>query len=431
MFLTLEQFLRHFPCINITKTQFTKQFKVMYSSPQTLDEIFSMVPTARGKPIIKDPEHDKRYINRDKLIEYFYEIIIRNRHRYLKLFYEAYFEFKDPDTMKWNGINIFTPKPELDYDVISLQKNDASRRLIRNLFYMELLHLTKVTNTVKSHISFWEALDNMYNKLQLEDRFFAPSSVDLFLRDKGTKREQKSGVKEINHHNLFYLLQAYQPKASIFNPYSIKWTMDNIINSFLGYSGKSIFTPVLSWGSYLTAFMHSDYQEYVGVDVMPSVCHKVEFLADWYSKKDPIYNKSVTIRCQPSESLLYDQGFLRRYRNHFDVILVCPPYYDMEIYHEGEQSLDLYPSYNEWLKKYWEQTVKMCCKVTKKGGIFAMIINDYKSLEGEQYPLVKDLSNKVTSCYKFLEGFYLQNRTSPLRVNTKDRTERLFIYRKI
>ena len=235
MFLTLEQFLRHFPCINITKSQFTKQFKVMYSSPQTLDEIFSMVPTARGKPIIKDPEHDKRYINRDKLIEYFYEIIIRNRHRYLKLFYEAYFEFKDPDTMKWNGINIFTPKPELDYDVISLQKNDASRRLIRNLFYMELLHLTKVTNTVKSHISFWEALDNMYNKLQLEDRFFAPSSVDLFLRDKGTKREQKSGVKEINHHNLFYLLQAYQPKASIFNPYSIKWTMDNIINSFLGY----------------------------------------------------------------------------------------------------------------------------------------------------------------------------------------------------
>ena len=432
MFLTSDQFLNHFPCINISKKDFIKKFTVMYSTPQTLKEIFDLVPTSRGKPLIKDPTIDKRYINKERLIEYFYEIIIRNRHTYLKFFYEAYFEFKDPDDMRWEGVDIFTSKPELDYDVISLQKNDSSRRLIRNLFYMELLHLTKVTNTVKSHVSFWEALDNMYNKLQLEDRFFAPSSIDLFLRNKGTKKEKESGVSEINYNNLFYLLQAYQPKASIFNPYSIKWILNEVINGYLGYNGKSIFTPVLSWGSYLTAFMHSDYQEYVGVDVMPSVCDKVDFLANWYGSKDQKYaSKSVKIRCQPSETLLHDKMFLSKYKDHFDVILVCPPYYDMEIYHEGDQSIDTYPSYDEWLLKYWEQTVNACCKVTKKGGIFAMIANDYKTLDGENFPLVQDLSNKVSNCYRFINGFYLQNRTSPLRVNAKDRTERLFIYRKI
>ena len=44
---------------------------------------------------------------------------------------------------------------------------------------------------------------------------------------------------EINYNTLFYLLQAYQPKASIFNPYSIKWIMDQVIDHYLGYKGKS------------------------------------------------------------------------------------------------------------------------------------------------------------------------------------------------
>lgn len=430
MFLTLDKFLDHFPPINMTKKDFADSFTVMYSVPQSLTDIFSLVPAKRG-PIIKKPETDKRYINRDAVIEYFYEIIIRNRRKYLQCFYEAYFQFKDPDSMKWKGINLLSEKKELEYPVISLQKNDPSRRLIRNLFYLELLHLTEVTNTVKSHVSFWGALDNMYNKLQLEDRFFAPSSIDLFLRDKGTKREQKSGVREINYNNLFYLLQAYQPKASIFNPYSIKWIMDNVIDHYLGYKGKAIFTPVLSWGSYLSAFMHSDYTEYVGVDVMPSVCDKVEFLADWYREKPKYQHKNTKIFCQPSETLLTDRRFLDEYSEHFDSILVCPPYYDMEIYHEGPQSIDLYPNYEQWLKMYWGQTVKACCKVTKKGGIFAMIANDYKTLDGEHFSLVNDLDDQVSSCYQLIQTYYLQNRTSPLRVNAKDRTERLFIYRKL
>jgi hypothetical protein len=427
MFLTLEKFLDHFPPIHMTKKEFSHNFTVMYSHPQTLAEIFDLVPTKRGKPIIKNPETDKRYLNRERVEEYFYEIIVRNREKYLTCFYESYFKFKNPDTMKWTGIDLLSEK-----ELISLQKNDPSRRLIRNLFYLELLDLTKVTNTVKSRVSFWGALDNMYNELRLEDRFFAPSSIDLFLRDKGTKREQRSGVKEINYNNLFYLLQAYQPKASIFNPYSIKWTMDNVLDHYLGYSGKSIFTPVLSWGSYLMAFMHSDYQEYVGVDVMPGVCDKVEFLANWYSEKGPTYSQKTTkIYCQPSETLLTDAPFLKKYKAHFDCVLVCPPYYDMEVYHEGPQSLELYPDYTQWLKMYWGKTVEMCHKVTKKGGIFAMIANDYKTLDNEFYPLVQDLDEKVSDYFELVQTYYLQNRTSPLRVNTKDRTERLFIYRKL
>lgn len=431
MFLTLQDFLQHFPQIDISKEEFADTFTIMYSKPQTLNQLLNMVPpTPKRKPIVKSKE-DTRYLNREQIIEYFYEIIIRNRYKYLELFYQAYFEFKNPTTLKWSGVDMILKSKVMDAPVISVQKNDASRRMIRNLFYLELLDLTKVTNTVKSRVSFWRSIVNMYNKLELEDRFFAPSSIDLFLRDKGTKREQLSGIKEINHNNLFYLFQAYQPKASIFNPYAIKWTMENIIAKELGRAPETIFTPVLSWACYLSAFMHiPSYKHYVGVDVMPSVCQKTRFLADWYHQQSAQFkDKKVDIICTPSELLLENKEFLSTYSEYFDTVIVCPPYFDMEIYHEGEQSIDNYPDYQTWLKKYWEATVQLVKLVIKSDGVFAVIANDYQTLNGKSYPLTADLDSVTKKYFKFKGMYYLQNRTSPLRAAAKDRTERLFLYK--
>jgi hypothetical protein len=257
----------------------------------------------------------------------------------------------------------------------------------------------------------------MYNHLKLEDRFFAPSSIDLFLKEKST-------LEPFNYNNLFYLFQSYQPKASILNPYSIAWILKNIIDKERGRQGRSLFTPVLSWGSYITAFMHSDYQEYTGVDVMPNVCHKCQFLAKWYQDfGSPYKNKSVEILCQPSETLKL-QG------RQFDTILLCPPYYDMEIYNEGQQSIISYPDYNQWVQEYWGKTVQICKEVLAPDGIFAWIGNDYSTLSGEIKTITKDLNQILQSEFSYVNTYYLQNRTSPLRSANKDRTERLFIYKK-
>jgi len=274
------------------------------------------------------------------------------------------------------------------------------------------LDLTVVSNTVKSHVSFWQSLLNMFNRLELEDRFFAPSSLGLCLK---------------NAKNLFYLFQAYQPKASIFNPYTIKWILSDVIDKVSDFTGKNktFFTPVLSWSAYLMAFMHAEnYQTYVGVDVMPTVCQKNRQLAEWYKKPE----KSVSIHCVPSESL--PETFLTEYRDFFDTIMVCPPYYNMELYPEGEQSTSAYPDYQSWLQKYWLATVSHCHTVAKPGGIFALIINDYCDLSGVNYALTHDLDVIVQQFFKPIQTYRLKNRTSPLRMNLKDRTEKLILYKK-
>ena len=427
MFLSVEQFLSYFDHLMMSKEEFVKKFIIKYKKPKSLHEIFQ--EAGKKGAIIKNPETDIRFLQKDELVEYFYEILIRNREKYLRFYYEAYWDFVDPRKLKWSGVDLDIKDEikEMQYRgtneaTISVQKNDASRRIIRNLFNEELLDLTKVTNTVKSNVSFWKSFLNMYNLLELEDRFFAPSSIGLFLRAKRSKKQDPG----INYNNLFYLFQAYQPKASIFNPYALCWILNNKIAS---KPASTLFTPVLSWGSYLVAMMHSPhYKHYVGVDVMPSVCKKTQFLADYYHSFGKEFSqKKVDIYCSPSEDLLHTE-FPNKYREYFDTILVCPPYFNMEIYHEGEQSIDRYPNYQDWLVNYWGATVELCAKVIKPSGYFGVIANDYNTLDKKEYLLTQDLHGITSKLFELKQTFYLMNRTSPLRMAKKTRTERLFIY---
>lgn len=458
MFLTLAKFLEHFPIINISKTDFVKKFTVTYSGNPTLEKLFNF------GSVIKNQE-DQRYINRDQIIDYFYDIIITNRHKYLKEFYTSYFELPKFYGLKWDGVKILTDV-KVDYlnkDLVevqnkyrndpigvendmlstfnklidqplpglSLQKNDKSRKIVRNINYLDILHYTQVTNTCKSETSFWESLLNVYNKLELGDRFFAPSSIGLFLREKNA-----NGLPgEINYNNFYYLFQQYQPKASILNPYTVNWILKNL------YTGTKLFTPVLSWTSYIVAYMHSNWEHYVGVDVMQPVCDRTKYIFDYYQtklKKDldhneqkRLNNKQIDLYCQPSESLLYDSKFINKYSNYFDAVLFCPPYFDMEIYPSGSQSTDSYPNYQDWLINYWEDTVALCQIVLGQGKRFGFIINNYVSLKKDNYPLIQDLNMIALKYFKLIGAYNLLNRVSPLRMNYKKRTEMLFLYEKI
>ena len=159
MFLTLEKFLQHFPNIKISKKEFCKKFKIMYKTPMVLNDIFDL----KKSYIIKSNE-DFRYIHKNDVIDYFYDIIIENRHKYLTLWFNAHFKFKNPDELIWDNFDLLMPNKIDNNSIISIQKNDKSKHIIRNLFYLELFDYTKITNTIKNNVSFWKSLTNMYNK---------------------------------------------------------------------------------------------------------------------------------------------------------------------------------------------------------------------------------------------------------------------------
>jgi len=428
MFLSLERFLEHFPDKQLTREQFIEQFTIMYSEPITFKNLFNQdnVPNS----VIKTMD-DPRWINREQIISFFYEIVIEKRHVYLSKFFQSFFDFKPPNQLKWDNIDIRLPDrgasaPDQEGPRLSFQKNDASRVIIRNLFYKEILHETRVTNSVNNTTSFWQTLDNLYNHLKLEARYFAPSSIGLFLKPK----IRKTLPNEINYNNLFYLIQSYQSKASVVNSYTINWIFRNLFPP----DTSSILTPVLSWASYLMAMMHlPNTHRYLGIDVIPEVCQKTKFLAEYYQKTLNIKpDAQIDILCSPSELLARDPNFMNQYREQFTAAIICPPYFDMELYPGPNQSTETFPTYQEWLEGYWRPTVRLINNCLQPGRQLAVIINDYYDLNKKFYPLTTDL-DRITQSEGFEQvGFYLlQNRKSPLRRVTKERTEKLYIYKRV
>lgn len=461
LFLTLNDFLKHFTINDITnsklsKEQFEKQLIVTYNESMTLHEINTFKLRKRNsKPVFEMKTNDPRFIKREQILNSLYDIIIVNKARYLQRFYESYFPIVNPFVLDWETVDLNvsskynnkwgittseTVNETKTETYLSVQLNDNSRKLIRNMFYLELLDKTKIINTIKSNESFWFALTDIFNNLRLQDRFFAKSSLDLIMRKN----------KEGEHtQTFFYLFQSYLPKASILNPYSIKWIIDNKLTPLLPLEiqnspNKTLFSPVMSWCSYQIAFFHLNdtWENYIGVDVMPTVCKKSLLLTQSYYQMVPElkHKKHIKIICKPSEELYGKNGngiLPTKYKETIDMIIACFPYFNMEEYGEGEQSTKNYPNYSDWLEKYVEPTIKLCATLLKKCGIFAYITNNYSTLNGIYYNLKRDFKNIClnklqSSCGKleYKEEYMLMNRTSPLRTVKKDRIETMYVFQK-
>ena len=432
MFLTLDEFLSYFPSRNLTFQQFQKQAIVTYSPPQYMYDI------VKGNTSLTKRKDDIRIRQKEQILNYFYELLVRHKSWYLTQFYCSYFQFRSPRSLLWttkddpHQIETIIQHPTLSHPYghssLRIQRNDSSKRLLRNLFYRELLDETMISNTVKSNMSFWNSLLQLFNNYRIEDRLFAPSSISLLLRPKFSTSENET----INYNHLFYLFQAYQPKASLLNPYSITYILHEIVPRYLTSSSSlRLFSPVLSWGSYLVAFMESHhYSYYLGNDVIPSVCQKTKWLGQNYPKPRNSPKKYFDITQYPAEHLLRYREFRHFYTSFFDVVICCPPYYKMEEYKGGEQSTETYKTYEEWLTGFWKETVRMIDIVLRKGGVFLLLCNDYQALDGTKYPIIHDLNQCIIEQWNTKPKWVydLINRTSPLRITKKERLERMFIY---
>jgi len=67
--------------------------------------------------------------------------------------------------------------------------------------------------------------------------------------------------------------------------------------------------------------------------------------------------------------------FLKKYREHFDVVFFSPPYYELELYPGENQSTVRYKTYEEWLQGYWYKTIQLCNHVLIKGGTLCYILS--------------------------------------------------------
>jgi hypothetical protein len=333
------------------------------SKKQTLTEFINNSQVKIGDKLEPLKEYMKRKEIEKSKIKLLFENI-ENRNEYLTRFYNLSLRVQDDD------LHITEPpmkNKEMNNNIELNYKN-----VIRNMHYENILQNTK--SGMENVSTYMDVLENLYEKSIIDYKLLTPSAIHYI---------QKGRIGSV--------FSSYYFRASIMNPYLVYSLNQSVLK------GTKIFTPTLGWTSYCFGFLECpNVIEYVGTDVIPDVCEKTL----QFSKKQ--YSTKITkIFCQPSENLAKSKSFKTKYREHFDVVFFSPPYYKLELYDSDNQSTEMYKTYEEWLQKYWEETIKLCYYVLEKNGKLCYILSGYGSQNTEeQYDLLKDMNNITKKYFK-------------------------------
>jgi len=374
-FLTEEEFLEHFEKRKSrTFTQFFNTAKVKAHK--------QLIPL---REYIEDKDVDRGQI---KLL---FENI-QGREAYLKRFYHLSLRV-DPTRFSISSLPPMKNK-QMNNNVETTYKN-----IIRNMHWKDILKNTKAG--IENIPTYMDVLEDLYLNDIIDYKIITPSS--LYYMEEG---------------RLGSVFSSYYFRASIMNPYLVYSLNKSVLK------GTKIFTPTLGWTSYMYGFLEDpQVLEYVGTDVIPSVCNKTVKFAKTYYKR-----KSVDIFCEPSENLAHDLRFIHKYQNHFDVVFFSPPYFKLEKYPGKNQSIIKYKTYELWLEKYWETTIRLCHQVLQKGGRLCYILSGYGSENTkEQYDLVSDM-NKVTRKYFGRESMQPMYNKDVHVTEHKETDERIIVF---
>ena len=374
-FLNEEEFVEHFDKKKSrTFTEFMKTAKVKTSK--------HLIPL---QEYIKDKD-----VNKENLKLLFENI--QERDAYLKRFYHlslrvepTRFSMSSLQPMKNNHMN---NNAETTY-----------KNIIRNMHWKDILKNTK--SGIDNVQTYMDVLEDLYLRDIIDYKIVTPSALHY--------------MKEGRLGSVF---SSYYFRASIMNPYLVYSLNQSVLK------GTKIFTPTLGWTSYLYGFFEDpQVLEYVGTDVIPSVCTKTAKFAKTYYK-----GKSVDIYCEPSENLLHNKTFMRKYQQHFDVVFFSPPYYELEKYPGKDQSIAQYKTYEEWLEKYWTATIQLCHQVLQKGGRLCYILSGYGSENTKnQYDLLTDM-NKITRQYFKLRSIQPMYNKDVHVTEHKETNEKIMVF---
>lgn len=350
-----------------------KDFLDIFKSPNkndTFDKFYNKAKVRSGNKLTKLSDYvTSKNINMDDMR--LLHTHIKQRDEYLTRFYTM--------SLRINESKIHNVLKPMKINELDNNKEPLCKNVIRSMHMIDILQNTK--SGIENIPTYMDVLKDIYLKNIIDYKILTPSS--LFY---------------MNNGRLGSVFSSYYFRASIMNPYLVYSLNHRLLK------GTKIFTPTLGWSSYSYGFLECPMvTEYVGTDVIPSVCTKTkQFAKEYYG------DKSVKIYCKPSEDLMKLSSFTNKYKNYFDVVFFSPPYYRLELYEGKDQSTEKYKTYEEWLHKYWEQTIKMCEYVLQPGGRLCYIVSGYGSEKTTNNLNLVDDMNKITNKY------FTYKRTLPM-----------------
>lgn len=154
------------------------------------------------------------------------------------------------------------------------------------------------------------------------------------------------------------------------------------------YKAKRVLDPCSGWGGRLLGCLASgDDYYYVGCEPDPNTAKGLNNIL-----ADPTISATVRSRGmiieKPAEFALSELEQMEK----FDMVLTSPPYFNLELYTAGEQSTNIYNTWDSWTEKWLKKVILGCLSCLKEGGVSCWSVKNFKS--DKLYPLA-DVTKKI------------------------------------
>lgn len=175
-----------------------------------------------------------------------------------------------------------------------------------------------------------------------------------------------------------------------------------------------ILNPCAGWGDRLIGVTAAGgVQGMVDVDPNPDLGAEYERMMTWIREIDPAQTFDRKYFAQPFEDVTDDvlRGAVAQlsgardgvgFRQDYDLALIAPPYFDLEVYVPGNasQSIERYNTFEKWYSEFLIPLVLKCGRLLRRGGVVALIINQAPAAredEGARFlqRMLRDISRKL------------------------------------
>lgn len=192
---------------------------------------------------------------------------------------------------------------------------------------------------------------------------------------------------------------------STFDPFLceilVKWFSKegmSIIDPFAGGCVRGIVTKLLN-------------REYWGIDISKAQCdHNWKQWERIKKEYKTEFKTNAVWQCGDSEDIL--KYMIAKH----DMLLTCPPYYNLEKYTDEAEDLSNKKTYSEFIQKY-TSIIEKCYNVLRDNSFAVIIVEEIRDSNGIMYGFVPDTINAFRECgFKYYNEMILENRVVSLKI---------------
>ena len=140
------------------------------------------------------------------------------------------------------------------------------------------------------------------------------------------------------------------------------------------FGARSVLDPCVGWGGrMLGALAAAPAATYVGCEPDPNTFRSlVHILADVAVPES--VRERATVYNATAESVLptFPSG-------SFDMVLTSPPYFNLELYTGGAQSVTLHPTWDIWVERWYKPLILAACACLKADGVSCWSVKNFRS----------------------------------------------------